>query len=454
MTAAFERDLPEGLVLGERVGKGGMGEVFAAQHPVHGAVVVKLLHAHLDPRQRDRMRLEGEALARIRSPHVVTIHDWGLAAGRPFLVMERLEGQELEELIEERGALPVGRALRIARDVALGLSVVHQHKLVHRDIKPSNIFVADDGRAVLLDFGVVKLLEQLTGVSPLANPTQAGAAVGTPRYMSPEQATSRSIDGRADLYALGAVLFRMLTGEHLFDRSSLVEMLRAHLREPPRRPSELARQPLPAGLDELVLFALAKRPSQRPASAMAMVEALEALDPDLRASRPEASPVAASAAAATARGTQFLLLDELDTAETAPGRGEAGTQRMRAPGTLPMPAVDDSSAPTHRLAPVAGVAAPTSGGSPGAASATSASAAPALAAPALAPTMMATMDEAPPITATAAMEGPPPGVLGPAPQASPRPRAQGPSWRVWGPLALAATVIFLGAMLVAERWLF
>jgi len=143
-----------------------------------------------------------------------------------------------------------------------------------------------EDRAVLLDFGVVKLIERVTGVLPLQNPTSAGAAVGTPRYMSPEQARGDDVDGRADIYGVGAMLFRMVTGEHVFPGDGLEEVLVSHVLEPPRHASEVASG-LPSGLDDVLLRALAKRPQDRFQNANAMAEALETLVPGLVATRLE-----------------------------------------------------------------------------------------------------------------------------------------------------------------------
>jgi len=317
--------MPDGLRLSARLGEGGMGEVFIADDAELGEVVVKVMHQHLDPDHADRLRMEGEALAQLRSPYVVQLYRWGLAQERPFLVMERLRGQSLGSLISQ-GTLDAGRAIRIAVDVCRGLAVVHSAGVVHRDIKPDNIFICTD-RAVLLDFGVVKLMERVTGIQPLQNPTAEGSAVGTPRYMAPEQARGREVDGRADLYAMGAMLFRMVTGEHLFPSTMLKNLLIDHVLTSPRPPSEVV-DGLPEGLDEVVLRALQKEPSERFASAAAMGDALEAL---LRAPAPSPAPEGAV--------LETMILDPDEPTAAAP----SGTVAMRAPYTHPMPAQPEPS---------------------------------------------------------------------------------------------------------------
>lgn len=329
--------LPPRLRLGASIGSGGMGEVFAAEHDEHGSVVVKVMHDHLDKNQGERLRLEGEALARVRSPHVVRILDWGVASGRPFLVMERLEGSGLDTVLEDRGALPVPEAAKIAGDVLRGLAVVHDNKLVHRDVKPANVFACPD-RAVLLDFGVVKLLERVTGVQQLMNPTRAGSTVGTPRFMSPEQAQAKPIDGRADLYSVGVLLFRMLTGQHLFSYDTLSRQLIAHVKEPPRAPSQLEPK-VSAALDEVVLRALAKRPEDRFATADAFREALEAaLDREEASSLPSTATVVMDEAWSQELEASLAAEPATRVEPAAPAaKPPPRTQPMASPVTHPLP---------------------------------------------------------------------------------------------------------------------
>ncbi|MEM1034969.1 MAG: serine/threonine-protein kinase [Myxococcota bacterium] len=310
-------ELPSSLRLRAPIGAGGMGEVFVADDDALGEVVVKVMHNHLAPENADRLRMEGEALAKLRSPYVVRLHRWGVVEGRPYLVMERLQGQGLGDLVDEGPIEPV-RAAKIATDVCRGLAVVHGAGVVHRDIKPDNVFLCPD-RAVLLDFGVVKLIERVTGVQPLQKPTAAGAAVGTPRYMSPEQARGRKVDGRADIYAVGAMLFRMVTGEHLFNEKSLRDVLIAHCTKPPRRPSEV-RPEVPASLDAVVLRAVEKEPGARFPSAEAMADALTAVH------APNATPL-----------NETVMLDTDDPAQALGGLAPVATVAMRSPNTHPLP---------------------------------------------------------------------------------------------------------------------
>jgi serine/threonine protein kinase len=321
--------LAPSLALGHRLGEGGMGSVYAATHPTHGPVVVKVMHAHIDRRNAERFRLEGQAQARLHSPHIARILDWGMVGDQPYLVMERLEGRDLGFALDQ-GKLSVAETIKITKDVRRGLAVVHANKIVHRDIKPGNVFLAHGERgAVLLDFGVAKLLQRVTGIEPLQNATKTGTTVGTPRYISPEQAGAKPVDHRADLYSLAAVMFLMLTGENLFPSRTLSALLICHVKEPPRAPSSLVPE-IPAALDRVVLRALAKKPNDRFPDAEAFLAALEEVERGMHGSPP--APVAHAA-------TQILPDDWVDPAVSAgAGTSPQVTQQVV---TTPMPRQPD-----------------------------------------------------------------------------------------------------------------
>ncbi|MFT3766048.1 MAG: serine/threonine-protein kinase [Minicystis sp.] len=281
---------PYGFV--RALGAGGMGEVIEAEHRAHGGrVVIKLLHGHLAGRRdlHDRMRLEAEALGAARHPNVVAVIDRGVTAdARPYLVLEKLVGRTLGEEIEARGPLPALEAITLAAQALDGLDAVHRVGLVHRDVKLSNLFVCDaapgrDRVVKLLDLGVAKLLDG-AGPAPLLVPTAEGVSLGTPRFFSPEQATFAPLDARADVYAVGLVLFALLTGRPMFARHRTMEaLLQAHAAEPPELPSQHAPAPLPAGLEAAILKALTKRPDDRFPSAAAFASELRRIAAEMQA---------------------------------------------------------------------------------------------------------------------------------------------------------------------------
>jgi len=264
------------------VGKGGMGEVFEAEHVALGKrVVVKVLHPHVAGRADwvDRMRLEGQALARLGHPNVVEVFDIGVTpAGRPFLVMERLFGRTLAAELAARGALPAHEAVSIACQALAGLSAAHEVGLVHRDVKLDNIFLCDAAgaaapRVKLIDFGITKVVGGGRAPAPLEVGTDEGVALGTPRFFAPEQVAGEPVDARTDVYAMGVVLYALFTGRVPFcELTELADLFYAHQWLVPPPPSSLV--PACAAFDALVLKAMEKRPEARFQSARAFAEAL------------------------------------------------------------------------------------------------------------------------------------------------------------------------------------
>jgi serine/threonine protein kinase len=262
----------------EELGAGSFGAVYGGVQPLIGKrVAIKVLHAALarDPEAVSRFVAEARAVNTIHHPHIVDIFSFGaLPDGRPYLVMERLEGLSLAALIEREGPLSIGLSLALLEGIAEALDAVHEAAITHRDLKPDNVFLVRgrDGSWTpkLLDFGVAKLMAE-----ELAHKTATGAAIGTPRYMSPEQTRGKPVDARADVYALGVVAHELLTGAPLFEGDSVMDVLFKHAAEPPPRMSSVASH-LPPELDEPVLAMLAKRPSARPAKAGVAIAALRA----------------------------------------------------------------------------------------------------------------------------------------------------------------------------------
>ena len=261
-------ELPRGALAGDyviegHIDRGGCGVVYAAWHRASRApVAVKVLHSTLasSPRMVKRFIREVEVVKQLEHPGIVAIHGIGeLADGRPFHVMERLEGMTLEALLRAEGRMSPGQALALLEPVCVALDAAHGAGIVHRDVKASNIFVVTGPpRAVkLLDFGIAKLITpDWTGWL-----TTAGRAPGTLTIMAPEQILGGAIDRRVDVYALGVLLHRLLTGVLPFYSTDATELARQHLEEPPPRPSQ--RAPLAPALDAVVLRCLEKDPAGR-----------------------------------------------------------------------------------------------------------------------------------------------------------------------------------------------
>ncbi len=254
-----------------------MGSVYEVEHVELGKrFVLKALLRELASRPDvvARLRNEWRALGRLQHPNIVAVTDAGTTAdSTPYYVMERLEGETLSRVLRRERRLPWERAVRIAADVLAAVGAAHDIGIVHRDVKPPNIFVTGDAEVKLLDFGIAKMAQ---GAELL---TTNGLALGTPRYMSPEQARGEPVDGRADLYSVGLVLYEMLAGRGPFDPARHAnDLLLGHLARSPAPLSELVPE-LPAELDRVVAWLLAKQPDRRPGGAEEAQAALLALLP-------------------------------------------------------------------------------------------------------------------------------------------------------------------------------
>jgi len=261
--------------LGAEIATGGCGTVYAARHRVLlRPAAVKVLHRELatSAEMTERFLREAQVVNRIRHPNIVDVHDIGmLPDGRPYSVMELLHGTSLRALVDRRGRLSPQDALALLEPVCSALEAAHEAGVVHRDLKASNVIVLHGkGSGVkLIDFGIAKLLHPEAGQVGL---TAVGQRLGTPIAMSPEQVRCEPIDGRADVYALGATLFFMLTARYPFESADPAEIERLHLEALPPLPSRFA--PLPPALDAVVLRALEKSASRRFQSARAFLDAL------------------------------------------------------------------------------------------------------------------------------------------------------------------------------------
>jgi len=301
-----------------------MGDVYELLQPRIGkSLAAKVLHAEfaVRPEIADRFFDEARAVNAIGHPGIIDIFDHGhLSDGRPYLIMELLEGESVADLLGRCGPLPVDRVEDIALQVLDALEAAHSRGIVHRDLKPDNLFVGTDGRAKLLDFGIAKLSASIRSGQV---PTRTGELLGTPRYMAPEQASGkvRRIDARTDVYAMGAVLYEMLTGRPPFDSETLPELIEDQLSKTPAPVGEL-RPDLSAAWQAIVTRAMSKDPDDRFPSAETMAAAIAAgasravADSDPRSNGGTAAPGSAramragpddtTAVAGSARATKLL----------------------------------------------------------------------------------------------------------------------------------------------------
>lgn len=259
------------------IGEGGMGRVYEAKHTrlPNKRFAVKLLHPEL-ARQAEvmaRFQREAEAASVLTHPNVVSVVDVDRTAdGTPYIVAELLEGEQLGEHLDRMGHLPPGRAVAITRQICRALEVAHERGIVHRDMKPENVFLAgEDGQVKVLDFGISKVGDNNSSL------TRTGMVMGTPDYMPPEQAKGQRVDRRADIYAVGAILYRALTGRKPFDESDQMATLTAVLVQEPKRPRTL-NAAIPAGLEVVVQRAMAKDPRERYQTMLEFEQDLAAFD--------------------------------------------------------------------------------------------------------------------------------------------------------------------------------
>jgi len=259
-----------------RLGRGGMGTVYEAVDEAGVGVAVKTLSANLgdDAGLRARFAAEIEALKALRHSGIVRLLAFGEEQGRPFFAMELVRGRSLEEILKSGRRFDWRETSAFAADVARALKAAHDQGIVHRDLKPANLLFPDEpgleSRVKLADFGIARLFGD-------AGHTQAGTVVGTAEYMAPEQAAGAAVDARVDLYALGLVMFAMLTGRPPFRGGDVTEVLRRQRNEQPPRISAIMPD-VPAAVDDLVARLLAKNPADRPPSALAVGRGLAALE--------------------------------------------------------------------------------------------------------------------------------------------------------------------------------
>ncbi|WP_327375316.1 protein kinase [Streptomyces sp. NBC_01216] len=261
--------------LRDLLGEGGMASVYLAyDSALDRQVAIKTLHTELGREQsfRERFRREAQAVAKLSHTNIVSVFDTGEdaldGAVMPYIVMEYVEGLPLGSVladdVRQHGAMPADKALKVTADVLAALDTSHEMGLVHRDIKPGNVMVTKRGVVKVMDFGIARAMQ--SGVTSM---TQTGMVVGTPQYLSPEQALGRGVDARSDLYSVGVMLFQLLTGRLPFDADSPLAIAYAHVQEEPVAPSSVNRSVTPA-MDALVARALKKNPNERFPNASAM----------------------------------------------------------------------------------------------------------------------------------------------------------------------------------------
>jgi serine/threonine-protein kinase len=263
--------------LEELVGVGGMSNVYRARDRLlERRVALKILHDRYsgDEEYVERFRREARSAARLSHPGIVTVIDRGEQDGHQFIVFEHVEGETLKQLVSREGPLPVGLALELALQIGLALAFAHERGLIHRDVKPQNVLLNGDGRAKVTDFGIARVMD-VDGM------TTTGAVVGTSHYIAPEQAKGDRVDAQSDVYALGAVLYELLSGDVPFPGDNFVTVAMRHVNDP--LPSLLTKRPeLPLRLVSAVERALEKDPDRRFSSMSAFVSELERVREDLR----------------------------------------------------------------------------------------------------------------------------------------------------------------------------
>ncbi|CAN5904809.1 hypothetical protein BH11MYX2_BH11MYX2_04070 [soil metagenome] len=325
-----------------KLGEGGMGAVYRAEQiSLKRTVAVKVLRPEVanSPLLLRRFNAEAEAVAKLNHPNTVGIYDYGQDAdGTTFIAMELIEGLSLRKVVHTEAPLRLQRVLRIAAQIGASLTDAHARSIVHRDLKPDNVMLQTRGREQdvvrVLDFGIAKLRDDNRATQ--MQMTQAGDMLGTPQYMAPEQIRGERVDGRADIYALGCLLYEMSTGRMPFEAQTVMAMLSKHLLETPPPPS--SRRPdlaIPPSFDALVADCMSKDPAQRPATMEVLTDRIAAIAQTL--------PVDTAVATAQAPSKAFQ----------APAPPTAYPPSLQGPPQMPTPQqrISDSQAPYAGLAP-------------------------------------------------------------------------------------------------------
>lgn len=298
----------------EPLGEGGMASVYKAYQPsVDRYVAIKVLPRQFadDPQFFGRFEQEAKVLAKLQHPHILPVHDYGQTDNYTYIVMPFVESGDLSDIIGQK-RLSLAETARIISQIGDALDYAHSQGIIHRDIKPSNILVDQRGNCLLTDFGIAKMVEGST-----ERLTVTGGIIGTPAYMSPEQGLGQTLDGRSDIYALGVVLYEMITGHIPFDAETPMAVMIKHIYDPLRPPREFDAS-IPEAIERVVLKAMAKQPEDRFMTAGDMVQALQDAIHTAETVVPAARDATIAVNADTAEHTLEMSSAGLPQADTLP----------------------------------------------------------------------------------------------------------------------------------------
>ncbi|MBG0853831.1 protein kinase [Streptomyces spinoverrucosus] len=335
--------------LRDLLGQGGMASVHLAYDAVlDRQVAIKTLHTELGREQafRERFRREAQAVAKLTHTNIVSVFDTGEddvdGMTTPYIVMEYVEGRPLGSVLDEDlrqyGAMPADKALKVTADVLAALEISHEMGLVHRDIKPGNVMVTKRGVVKVMDFGIARAMQ--SGVTSM---TQTGMVVGTPQYLSPEQALGRGVDARSDLYSVGIMLFQLVTGRLPFDADSPLAIAYAHVQEEPPVPSSINRA-LPPAVDALIARALRKNPNERFPTAESMRDECLRVAASFQAAPPSIVP---GTPTQSGSGVGSAVFPPVDQATPAPPQSNVQTPYQPHPTPNPNPYGTPTPSPAY-----------------------------------------------------------------------------------------------------------